>query len=302
MEGNKMKNRPRQQGLYRPEFEHDNCGIGFVTHIRGRKSHEIIKMGLEVLENMTHRGAEGADSKTGDGAGILIQVPRDFYLIQGYSVPPEGQFGTGIIFLPKDDGQAQQCLDIFDKMMAEEGVNIIDYREVPRNSEVIGDLSRAVEPAMKQVLCGADLDQLDLERKLYVVRKRTENAILKSDIPQKDHFYIPSLSTRVLIYKGMLTSEQLGEYYLDLRDARLSSAIALVHSRFSTNTFPSWDLAQPFRLLAHNGEINTIKGNRYWMDARESLLESHYLGDDLTKIFPLIEIQPAWTIFSSSCT
>ena len=284
-----MKNRPRQEGLYRQEFEHDNCGIGFVTHIRGRKSHEIIKMGLEVLENMTHRGAEGADSKTGDGAGILIQVPRDFYLIQGYNVPPEGQFGTGIIFLPKDEAQAGQCLEIFEKIMTEEGINIIDYREVPRNSEVIGDLSRTVEPGMKQVLCGADLDQLDLERKLYVARKRTENAILRSDITLKEHFYIPSLSTRVLIYKGMLTSEQLGEYYLDLRDKRLSSAIALVHSRFSTNTFPSWDLAQPFRLLAHNGEINTIKGNRYWMEARESLLESHYLGEDLTKIFPLIE-------------
>lgn len=284
-----MKNRPQQQGLYRPEFEHDNCGIGFVTHIRGRKSHEIIKMGLEVLENMTHRGAEGADSKTGDGAGILIQVPRDFYLIQGYSVPPEGQFGTGIIFLPKDEAQAGQCLEMFEKIMMEEGVSIIDYRDVPRNPEVIGDLSRAVEPAMKQVLCEADLDQIDLERKLYVVRKRSENAIQRSDIPQKAHFYIPSLSTRVLIYKGMLTSEQLREYYLDLTDKRLSSAIALVHSRFSTNTFPSWDLAQPFRLLAHNGEINTIKGNRYWMEARESLLESHYLGQDLKKIYPLIE-------------
>ncbi len=284
-----MNNRPRQQGLYRPEFEHDNCGIGFVTHIRGRKSHEIIKMGLEVLENMTHRGAEGADSKTGDGAGILIQVPRDFYLIQGYSVPPEGQFGTGILFLPRDEEQAGQCLEIFERILMEEGINIIAYREVPRNPEVIGDLSKAVEPEMKQVLCEADLDQLDLERRLYVVRKRTENAILKSDIPQKKHFYIPSLSTRVLIYKGMLTSEQLGEYYLDLKDKRLSSAIALVHSRFSTNTFPSWDLAQPFRLLAHNGEINTIKGNRYWMEARESLLESHYLGDDLNKIYPLIE-------------
>lgn len=284
-----MKNRPRQQGLYQREFEHDNCGIGFVTHIHGRKSHEIIKMGLEVLENMTHRGAEGADSKTGDGAGMLIQVPRDFYLIQGYNVPPEGQFGTGIIFLPRDEVQAGLCLEIFERIMKEEGINLIDYREVPRNPDVIGDLSRAVEPAMKQVLCEADYDQLELERKLYVVRKRTENAILKSDIPQKGHFYISSLSTRVLIYKGMLTSEQLGEYYLDLKDKRLSSAIALVHSRFSTNTFPSWDLAQPFRLLAHNGEINTIKGNRYWMEARESLLESHYLGEDLKKIYPLVE-------------
>jgi glutamate synthase (NADPH/NADH) large chain len=246
-------------------------------------------MGLEVLENMSHRGAEGADSKTGDGAGILIQVPRDFYLIQGYNVPPEGQFGTGILFLPRDEAQAGQCLEIFERMMIEEGVNIIDYREVPRNPEVIGELSRAVEPAMKQVFCGADLDQLDLERRLYVARKRTENTIRGSDIPQKEHFYIPSLSTRVLIYKGMLTSEQLGEYYLDLRDKRLISAIALVHSRFSTNTFPSWDLAQPFRLLAHNGEINTIKGNRYWMEARESVLGSHYLGEDLNKIYPLIE-------------
>ena len=284
-----MKNRPRQQGLYHPGFEHDNCGIGFVTHIRGRKSHEIIKMGLEVLENMSHRGAEGADSKTGDGAGILIQVPRDFYLIQGYSVPPEGQFGTGIIFLPRDKEQAGRCLNIFEKILVEEGINIIGYREVPRNPDVVGELAREVEPEMKQVLCEADLDQLELERRLYVVRKRTENAVLKSDLSQKHHFYFPSLSTRVLIYKGMLTSEQLGEYYLDLKDKRLSSAIALVHSRFSTNTFPSWDLAQPFRLLAHNGEINTIKGNRYWMEARESLLESHYLGEDLKKIFPLIE-------------
>ncbi len=217
------------------------------------------------------------------------RFPGISYLIQGYNVPSEGQFGTGILFLPKDEGQAGQCLEIFERMMMEEGVNIIDYREVPRNPEVIGDLARAVEPGMKQVLCGADMDQIDLERRLYVARKRTENAILKSDIPQKNHFYIPSLSTRVLIYKGMLTSEQLGEYYLDLKDKRLSSAIALVHSRFSTNTFPSWDLAQPFRLLAHNGEINTIKGNRYWMEARESLLESHYLGEDLSKIYPLIE-------------
>jgi len=284
-----MNFKPPEEGLYRSEFEHDNCGIGFVTHIKGRKSHEIIAMGLEVLENMTHRGAEGADSKTGDGAGIMIQVPRDFYLIQGYNVPPEGQFGTGIFFLPGEKEQEEKCLEIFEKIIAEEGIALIDYREVPRNSDIIGDLARAVEPGMKQVLLGADLEQLEFERRLYVVRKRVENAIRDSDIPGKDKFYIPSLSTRVLIYKGMLTSEQLAEYYLDLKDKRLSSAIALVHSRFSTNTFPSWDLAQPFRLLAHNGEINTIKGNRYWMEARESLLQSHYLDEDLGKIFPVVE-------------
>ncbi len=284
-----MKSRSRQQGLYRPEFEHDNCGIGFVTHIRGRKSHEIIKMGLEVLENMTHRGAEGADSKTGDGAGIMIQVPRDFYLIQGYNVPPEGQFGTGILFLPQEKKQEEACLKIFERIILEEGISIIDFREVPRDNKNIGDLAREAEPSMKQALLEADMEQLEFERRLYVARKRIENAIMDSDIGQKEKFYIPSLSTRVLIYKGMLTSEQLGEYYLDLQDKRLTSAIALVHSRFSTNTFPSWDLAQPFRLLAHNGEINTIKGNRYWMQARESVLQSHYLDDDLSKIFPIVE-------------
>jgi glutamate synthase (NADPH/NADH) large chain len=284
-----MKTRPKQEGLYRPGFEHDNCGIGFVTHIRGKKSHEIIKMGLEVLENMSHRGAEGADSKTGDGAGIMIQVPRDFYLIQGYSVPPEGQFGTGILFLPREKDQEEACLTIFERIMAEEGISIIDYREVPRDNSDIGELARNAEPAMKQVLLEADMEQLDLERRLYVVRKRVENAVRNSDLSLKDQFYIPSLSTRVLIYKGMLTSAQLGNYYLDLKDKRLTSAIALVHSRFSTNTFPSWDLAQPFRLLAHNGEINTIKGNRYWMMARESVLQSHFLDEDMTKIFPVVE-------------
>ncbi len=284
-----MKSRPEQEGLYRSEFEHDNCGIGFVTHIRGRKSHEIIKMGLEVLENMTHRGAEGADSKTGDGAGIMIQIPRDFYLIQGYNVPPEGEFGTGILFLPQEKIQEEKCLEIFERIMMEEGISIIDYREVPVDNSKIGDTAREAEPSMKQALLEADLEQLEFERKLYVARKRVENAIRETDLSQKNVFYISSLSTRVLIYKGMLTSEQLGEYYLDLRDVRLTSAIALVHSRFSTNTFPSWDLAQPFRLLAHNGEINTIKGNRSWMKARESVIQSHYLDDDLSKIFPVIE-------------
>jgi len=284
-----MKIRPHREGLYSPGFEQDNCGIGFVAHIRGKKSHEIIKMGLEVLENMTHRGAEGADSKTGDGAGIMIQVPRDFYLIQGYSVPAEGQFGTGILFLPRDKQQEEACLAIFERITAEEGISIISYREVPRDNSNIGELAREAEPEMKQVLLEADMESLDFERRLYVVRKRVENAIRNSDLSLRDQFYIPSLSTRVLIYKGMLTSGQLGDYYLDLRDKRLTSAIALVHSRFSTNTFPSWDLAQPFRLLAHNGEINTIRGNRYWMMARESVLQSNYLDEDMSKIFPVVE-------------
>jgi glutamate synthase (NADPH) large chain len=282
------KERPKQQGLYRQEFEHENCGIGFVAHLKGKKSHSIIKQGLDILTNMTHRGAEGADSKTGDGAGVLIQVPRDFYLIQGYSLPPAGQFGTGLIFFPQNASDASKCQEILVNIIKEEGVNLIGFREVPRNNSVIGEISRAAEPEILQILLGADLPQDDLERKLYVIRKRTEIAIRNSEIKQKNFFYIPSLSTKVLVYKGMLTSVQLAEYFLDLNDERLQSAIALVHSRFSTNTFPSWDLAQPFRMLGHNGEINTIKGNRFWMEARESILKSDKLGD-LTRLYPIIE-------------
>jgi glutamate synthase (NADPH) large chain len=280
--------RPQQQGLYRPEFEHENCGIGFVAHLKGKKSHSIIRQGLEILSNMTHRGAEGADSKTGDGAGVLLQIPRDFYLIQGYSLPPEGQFGTGLIFLPQDNAESKKCKEILLSIIQEEGVKLIGFREVPRDNSVIGDLSRAAEPGIEQILLGSDLPQEELERKLYIIRKRTENLIRKTDLKQKSLFYIPSLSTKVLVYKGMLTSNQLGEYYLDLKDERLQSAIALVHSRFSTNTFPSWDLAQPFRMLGHNGEINTIKGNRFWMEARESILKSDKLGD-LSQLYPIIE-------------
>ena len=280
--------RPEQAGLYRSAFEHDNCGIGFVAHLKGKKSHNIIQRGLETLINMTHRGAEGADSKTGDGAGVMIQIPRDFYLMQGYSIPHEGQFGTGLVFLPRDAGEAKKCEEILVQIVNDEGVNLIGFREVPRDNSVIGEIARGAEPNIKQILLGADLPQEELERKLYIIRKRVEKFVAASKLKEKTLFYLPSLSTKVLIYKGMLTSEQLGEYFLDLQDERVESAIALVHSRFSTNTFPSWDLAQPFRMLAHNGEINTVKGNRFWMQARESLLKSDVLGD-LEKIYPVIE-------------
>lgn len=277
-----------EQGLYRKEFEHDSCGIGFVAHLKGKKSHSIISQGLDILRNMTHRGAEGADSKTGDGAGVLIQVPRDFFLIQGYALPPAGQFGVGLLFLPKNEQDAARCIDVLLEIIKEEGIKLIGFREVPRNSNVLGEISRAAEPEIKQILLGADLEQDELERKLYVIRKRAERSVRESDIKQRNFFYIPSLSTKVLVYKGMLTSIQLGDYFPDLRDERLTSAIALVHSRFSTNTFPSWDLAQPFRVLGHNGEINTIRGNRLWMEARESILKSDKLGD-LSRIYPIIE-------------
>jgi len=282
------KVRPEQAGLYRSAFEHDNCGIGFVAHLKGKKSHQIIQRGLETLVNMTHRGAEGADSKTGDGAGVMIQIPRDFYLMQGYSIPHEGQFGTGLVFLPRDVAEAKKCEEILVQIVNDEGVNLIGFRDVPRDNSVIGDIARGAEPNMKQILLGADMPQEQLERKLYIIRKRAEKFVAASMLEEKSLFYLPSLSTRILIYKGMLTSEQLGEYFLDLQDKRMESAIALVHSRFSTNTFPSWDLAQPFRMLAHNGEINTVKGNRFWMQARESILKSDVLGD-LEKIYPVIE-------------
>jgi glutamate synthase (NADPH) large chain len=282
------KVRPEQAGLYRSAFEHDNCGIGFVAHLKGKKSHNIIQRGLETLVNMTHRGAEGADSKTGDGAGVMIQIPRDFYLMQGYSIPHEGQFGTGLVFLPRDAAEARKCEEMLVQMVNDEGVRLIGFREVPRDNSVIGEIARKAEPNMKQILLGADLPQEELERKLYIIRKRVEKYVAASSLKERSLFYLPSLSTRILIYKGMLTSEQLGEYFLDLQDERMESALALVHSRFSTNTFPSWDLAQPFRMLAHNGEINTVKGNRFWMQARESILKSDVLGD-LEKIYPVIE-------------
>jgi glutamate synthase (NADPH/NADH) large chain len=281
---------PKNQGLYNQENEHDACGIGFVADIKGRKSHSIVERGLEVVIRMEHRGAESADNKTGDGAGIMIQMPHAFLQSQVPDLPEAGHYGTGLIFLPQDTEQAAICIQEFEQVVCEEGLSIISWRDVPVDSCVIGDIARSAEPVIKQVfVSGQGMDQVTLERKLYVVRKLTENRIRNSNLSQKDTFYPVSLSTRTLLYKGMFMPNQLGNYYLDLQDERLESAIALVHSRFSTNTFPSWDLAQPFRLLAHNGEINTIKGNRFWIQAREASLESPIFGDDIKKLLPIIE-------------
>lgn len=283
-----MAKRPSDQGLYCKDMEHDNCGIGFVAHLKGKKSHDIIDMGLETLENMIHRGAEGADSRTGDGAGILVQIPRDFYLIQGYALPPEGQFGTGIVFLPRDPVEANKCKEILVNEISGEKIDFLGFRDVPRDNSTLGEIAKQSEPFMQQIMLGSELEQEEFERKLFIIRKKVEKKVYQSDLKEKSFFYLPSLSSKVLIYKGMLTSDQLREYYLDLRDTRFHSAIALVHSRFSTNTFPSWDLAQPFRMLAHNGEINTIRGNRLWMEARESILKSDVLCD-LEEIYPILE-------------
>lgn len=285
-----MKNDVAQHlGLYSAENEHDSCGIGFVASIKGIKTHETVLRGLEVLINMTHRGAESADNVTGDGAGILVQIPHAFLNKQIPVLPAEGNYGAGFLFLPPGESERKQCEEILNELIISEGLQTIAFRDVPVNNQVIGDIARSTEPVMKQVFITGNYEQDELERKLYVVRKRTEKSIRESDLSQKKFFYFSSLSTRVMIYKGMFTPDQLNEYFPDLHDKDFQSAIALVHSRFSTNTFPTWDLAQPFRYLAHNGEINTIKGNRLWMQTRESLLKTDVLGNDLQKLFPIIE-------------
>ncbi len=272
-----------QKGLYSKEYEHDACGVGMVVNIHGGKNHELVDNALKVLENMEHRGAETRD-KTGDGAGILIQIPHEFILLQGIPVPEKGRYGTGLVFLPKDEKRQSQILSIIIEEIEREGLNLMHLRAVPTNSEVLGDGARDVEPDIKQIFIdGVSDDKVDeIERVLYKVRKKIENRIDDED------FYICSLSSKSIIYKGMLTSGQLRRYFPDLSSNYLTSGLALVHSRFSTNTFPKWKLAQPFRLLCHNGEINTVRGNRGWMKARESVLSSPTLGD-IKEIRPILQ-------------
>ena len=280
---------PKAQGMYSPDNEHDACGIGFVAHIKGQKSHDIVRRGLEVLINMTHRGAESADNKTGDGAGILIQLPHEFFIAKGLKLPSFGKYGAGFLFLPKNEDAAKQCLAIFEGIVKQENMEIITYRDVPVDSTCLGEIALSSEPTMKQVFITGKYEQEELERKLFLIRKLAENQVRNSEIQDKKAFYFSSLSSKVMIYKGMLMPIQLRDYFPDLTDAAMVSAISMVHSRFSTNTFPTWDLAQPFRYLAHNGEINTIKGNRNWMKAREGLLKTDLFGDDIKKLFPIIE-------------
>lgn len=281
---------PEAQGLYNPENEHENCGIGFVADIKGKPSHEILKRGLEVLRNMDHRGAMGADNSSGDGAGILLQIPHQFITeVLKLRVGEAGKYGTGLIFLPKDEMEADVCLDILTKQIEDEGLKLVSYRDVPVDTSVPGEIAKTTEPTIKQVFVRANLETDALERKLYIVRKLTEKAVAKSELKYKESFYQPSFSAKIIVYKGMLTPAQLRNYYLDFRNEKFKSAISLVHSRFSTNTFPTWDLAQPFRMVAHNGEINTVKGNRLWMQAREGLMKSEVFGEDLKKLLPVIE-------------
>ncbi|WP_302995597.1 glutamate synthase central domain-containing protein, partial [uncultured Muribaculum sp.] len=276
---------PYAQGLYDPRHESDACGVGLLVNIRGVKSHQLVEKGLQVLEHMVHRGAEGADPKTGDGAGIMVQIPHEFILLQGIAVPEKGRYGCGLVFLPHDDDTQQIIFDIIEREAIELGLTLIAVRDVPTNNEQLGPVARKAEPAIKQIFIADEKSNDSIEPRLYVLRKRIEKKVSELTLPDKDAFYIVSLSSRVIVYKGMLSSLQLRYYFPDLMNPHFTTGMALVHSRFSTNTFPTWSLAQPFRMLGHNGEINTIQGNRMWMKARECVLHPQTLGGaDVTPV------------------
>lgn len=285
-----------KQGLYRSEYEHDACGVGFIAHIKGQKSHSIVSQGLEVLKNLTHRGAVGADPLQGDGAGILIQIPDEIYRDDmtrlGVSLPPPGEYGVGMIFLPREEASRHACQEEIERAINAEGQIILGWRDVPLNEEIpMSPVVRDKEPVIRQIFVGHSPDVLvtdALERKLYIIRKRCSIAIANLKLQHCKEFYIPSFSARTIVYKGQLLARQVGEYFKDLTDARCVSAIALIHQRFSTNTFPQWSLAHPFRMIAHNGEINTLRGNFNWILAREKHISSPVFGKDLDKLWPLI--------------
>ena len=284
---------PNRQGLYDPQHEKDSCGIGFVVNIKGKKSHDIVRKGLQVLENLTHRGAQGADSHTGDGAGILLQTPHAFLKRvagdTGVVLPEVGEYGVGQLFLPPNTDSRRLCEKVFTEIIAEEGLRLLGWRDVPVKSDQIGALARTTEPFMRQVFIARDaFNETQFERKLYVVRKRVEKAVAESAIQGREHFYVSSLSANTIVYKGLLLPHQMAAYYQDLTDERMVSALALVHSRFSTNTFPTWPRAHPYRYVCHNGEINTLKGNVNWMKARQGRLHSELFGKDMEKLFPIV--------------
>ncbi len=280
--------RPCATGLYDPSYEHDACGVGMIVNIKGGKSHALVESALKVLENLRHRGAEGADNKTGDGAGIMLQIPHEFILLQGIPVPEKGHYGTGLLFLPKDKAAQSAILQIAIEEIERDGLTLMHLRNVPTRPEILGQEAAAVEPDIKQIFITGFDDSQTADRRLYIIRKKIEKRVCHSTIKGRDDFYVVSLSTKNIIYKGMLSSVQLRNYFPDLTNDYFTSGLALVHSRFSTNTFPTWGLAQPFRLLAHNGEINTIRGNRSWMEARESVLSTPVLGD-IRELHPIVQ-------------
>ncbi len=289
------RNFPKKQGLYDPRFEHDSCGVGFVCDIKGGSSSNTIKQGLEILRRLSHRGATGSDPKTGDGAGILIQIPHDYFskvcAKDKIDLPKEGEYATGLVFLPTNKTERNFCKKYFSRIISEEGQELLGWRELPIDDSDIGITAKHGQPFIEQIFIKRSAlvkDRLSFERRLYIIRKRVENAIRSSDLAQRSFFYITNISSRTFSYKGLLMPEQVEGFFPDLNDPGLKSAICLVHSRYSTNTFPTWDLSQPFRFLAHNGEINTLRGNINWMMAREGLLKSDLFGKNLQKILPII--------------
>ncbi|HYD85064.1 MAG TPA: glutamate synthase subunit alpha, partial [Opitutus sp.] len=286
--------RPAKQGLYDPWFEHDACGVGFVVDMKGRKTHTILQQGLQVLKNLDHRGASGAEVNTGDGAGILLQMPHKFFAEVSkkarISLPETGHYGAGLVFLPRNPTSRRKLEEVFAGIIQSEGQTLLGWRTVPTDNSMLGDTAKSAEPFMRQVFIGraAGLDDAAFERKLYVIRKRAYSEIRTSTFSGAETWYVPSLSFKTIVYKGMLTTEQLEQYFTDLKHPSMETAIALVHSRFSTNTFPSWDRAHPYRYIAHNGEFNTLRGNINWMHARQALFNSELFGEDIAKILPII--------------
>ncbi len=283
-----------KQGLYDPQYEHDACGMGFIVNLNGEKSHEVVRKGIEILINLTHRGACGCDPETGDGAGITIQIPHEFFAREcsrlGFSLPPAGVYGVGMMFLPVEPKQRLICEGIVERIAREEGLTVLGWRDTPVRADAIGRHARATQPYIEQVFIrgAVNMDQDELERKLYVVRRRAETEVLETELSEKDFFYVPSMSSRMIIYKGLLLAPQIDDFYKELRDPETRSSMCMVHQRFSTNTFPTWQLAHPYRYICHNGVINTVRGNINWMNARESTLRSNLFGDSLEKVFPVI--------------
>ena len=284
---------PPRQGLYDPRNEHDSCGIGFVADIKNRKSNGIIRDGLRVLVNLTHRGAVGADPLAGDGAGILLQIPDRFLRAEceglGIGLPEPGDYAVGMVFLPQSRKTRAACEGAIERTTEAEGQIVLGWRDVPTDSSCLGESVKPNEPVIRQVFIGRGKDCPDadaLERKLFVIRKQAHHAIWDVDLPDGNHFYIPSLSARTIVYKGMILAKNLEVYYRDIADERMESALALIHQRFSTNTFPSWPLAHPYRYICHNGEINTVQGNINWMLARRHNMRSRVMGSDLDSCGP----------------
>jgi len=285
---------PEPQGLYDPRHEHDACGIGFVANISGKKSHDIIVKGIEILLNLAHRGACGCDPRTGDGAGVLIQIPHAFFEAEcsrsGFALPSPGEYGVGMVFLPVEPHERMQCEAILEEIVRDEGLSVLGWRDTPVNADTIGRLARSTQPYIEQIFIkrAYKMDTGFLGRKLYVIRKRAEKAVRQTDLREKSFFYIPSLSARTIVYKGLLLAPQIANFYRELSNPEVRSALCLVHQRFSTNTFPTWNLAHPYRYICHNGEINTLRGNVNWMHARTSILASPLFGDDMKKLEPII--------------